>query len=257
MPSCRIFFYPDRYISLFFPINKKNECMTYIEKIPIKQWSEDDRPREKLMLKGKVVLSNAELLAVLISSGNRRDSALDIAKHILEGVSQNLTELSRLSVNELKRTSGIGTAKAVAIVAALELGNRKRTQDAMVREKIGSSRDVFDLFHPELSEANYEAFWILLLNRANRIIRKMSISEGGVSGTVADPKKIFKMALEFNASSVILCHNHPSGNIQPSEADIKLTRKMKEAGVLLDLPVLDHLIIGGSSYYSFADEGMM
>jgi DNA repair protein RadC len=231
--------------------------MDYTVKLPIKQWSEDDRPREKLIMKGKMSLSNAELLAVLISSGNRKETALDIAKHILEGVNQNLTELSRLSVNELKRNSGIGTAKAVAIMAALELGNRKRVQDAMVREKIGSSRDVFDLFHPELSEANYEAFWILLLNRANRVIRKMSISEGGISGTVADPKKIFKMALEFNASSVILCHNHPSGNIQPSEADIKLTKKMKEAGILLDLPVLDHLIIGGNEYYSFADEGMM
>jgi DNA repair protein RadC len=231
--------------------------MSYISKLPIKQWSEDDRPREKLIMKGKVVLSNAELLAVLISSGNQKDSALDIAKNILENVNQNLTELSRLSVNELKRNNGIGTAKAVAIVAALELGNRKRVQDAMIREKISSSRDVFELFHPELSEANYEAFWILLLNRANRVIRKMSVSEGGISGTVADPKKIFKMALEFNASSVILCHNHPSGNIQPSEADIKLTRKMKEAGVLLDLPVLDHLIVGGNTYFSFADEGMM
>jgi DNA repair protein RadC len=210
-----------------------------------------------MILKGKVALSNAELLAVLINSGNRKDSALDIAKQILDNVNQNLTELSRLSVNELTRISGIGTAKAVTITAALELGNRKRTQDAMIREKISSSRDVFELFHPELSEANYEAFWIVLLNRANRIIRKLSISEGGISGTVADPKKIFKMGLEFNASSVILCHNHPSGNIQPSEADIRLTKKMKEAGILLDLPVLDHLIIGGNAYYSFADEGMM
>ena len=231
--------------------------MSYISKLPIKQWSEDDRPREKLILKGKVVLSNAELLAVIIGSGNQKESAVDIAKSILENVNQNLTELSRLSVNELKRNGGIGTAKAVTIIAALELGNRKRVQDAMIREKISSSRDVFELFHPDLSEANYEAFWILLLNRANRVIRKMSISEGGISGTVADPKKIFKMALEFNASSVILCHNHPSGNIQPSEADIKLTHKMKEAGVLLDLPVLDHLVIGGNAYYSFADEGMM
>ncbi len=245
------------YVWCFFPINLKKGIMTYTAKIPIKQWSEDDRPREKLIMKGKVALSNAELLAILIGSGNKKDSALDIGKQILENVNQNLTELSRLSVNELRRNSGIGTARAVAIVAALELGNRKRTQDAMIREKISSSRDVFELFHPELSEANYEAFWILMLNRANRIIRKMSVSEGGISGTVADPKKIFKMALEFNASSIILCHNHPSGNIQPSEADIKLTKKMKEAGILLDLPVLDHLIVGGNAYYSFADEGML
>lgn len=231
--------------------------MTYQAKTPIKQWSEDDRPREKLMMKGKAALSNAELLAVLIGSGNTKDSALDIAKNILDSVNQNLTELSRQTVNELMRTNGIGEARAVMIVAAMELGNRKRSQDAMVREKISGSRDVFELFHPELAEANYEEFRILLLNRANRIIRKMSVSEGGISGTVADPKKIFKMGLEFNASSIILCHNHPSGNIQPSEADIKLTRKMKEAGALLDLPVLDHLIIGGNSYYSFADEGMM
>jgi DNA repair protein RadC len=231
--------------------------MTYQAKVPIKQWSEDDRPREKLIMKGKVVLSNAELLAVLIGSGNKRESAVDIAKNILDRVNQNLTELSRQTVNELTRTNGIGAAKAVIIVAALELGNRKRTQDVLAREKVSGSRDVFELFQPELSEANYEEFWILLLNRANRIIRKMSISEGGISGTVADPKKIFKIGLEFNASSIILCHNHPSGNVQPSEADIKLTRKMKEAGTLLDLPVLDHLIIGGNSYYSFADEGMM
>jgi DNA repair protein RadC len=231
--------------------------MTYQSKVPIKQWSEDDRPREKLIMKGKGVLSNVELLAVLIGSGNKRESAVDIAKNILDRVNQNLTELSRQNVNELTRTNGIGAARAVMIVAALELGNRKRTQDVLAREKISGSRDAFELFQPELSEANYEEFWILLLNRANRIIRKMSISEGGISGTVADPKKIFKMALEFNASSIILCHNHPSGNVQPSEADIKLTRKMKEAGTLLDLPVLDHLIIGGNSYFSFADEGMM
>ncbi len=229
----------------------------YHSKISIKQWSEDDRPREKLLQKGRAALSNAELLALLLVSGNRNETAVDLAKRVLEENRQNLTELSKLSVNELVKFSGIGQAKAIAIIAALELGNRKRSQDALIREKIAGSKDVYEIMHADLADSPYEAFRILLLNRANRMVRNINISEGGVSGTVADPKKIFKMALEYNASSLILCHNHPSGNIQPSEADIKLTRKMKDAGILLDLPVLDHLIISSDSYFSFADEGLL
>jgi DNA repair protein RadC len=182
---------------------------------------------------------------------------VDLAKRILDQSGHNLAELSRYQLNDLQKFKGIGLAKGVTIIAALELGNRKRSQDALAREKVAGSRDVFELFHGELADAQYEAFWVLLLNRANRVIRKVNISEGGISGTVADPKKIFKMALDQNASSIILCHNHPSGNIQPSEADIRLTRKLKDAGLLLDLPVLDHLILGGDAYFSFADEGMI
>jgi len=231
--------------------------MTYDTRIPIKQWSEDDRPREKLLLKGKSALSNAELIALLLGSGTRHESAVDLAKRILDQNGHNLAELSRLQLNDLQKFKGIGLAKGVTIIAALELGNRKRNQDALVKEKVSGSRDVFELFHGELADAQYECFWVLLLNRANRVIRKINISEGGISGTVADPKKIYKMALDHNASSIILCHNHPSGNTQPSEADIRLTRKLKDAGLLLDLPVLDHLIIGGEAYFSFADEGMI
>ena len=231
--------------------------MTYESRIPIKQWSEDDRPREKLLLKGKSALSNAELIALLLGSGNRNESAVDLAKRILDQSGQNLAELSKYQISDLLKFKGIGMAKGLTIIAALELGNRKRSQDALAREKVAGSRDVFELFHGEMADAQYESFWVLLLNRANRVIRKVSISEGGISGTVADPKKIFKMSLDHNASSLILCHNHPSGNTQPSEADIRLTRKLKEAGLLLDLPVLDHLILGGETYFSFADEGMI
>ena len=231
--------------------------MEYPSHLTIKQWSEDDRPREKMLLKGKAALSNAELLALLLGSGQRNESAFELARRILEGAGQNLHELARFSAADLSKIKGVGPAKAVTIIAAFELGNRRRSEDALRKEKIAGSRDVFELFHGELSSSPYESFWVLLLNRANRVIRKVSISEGGISGTVADPKKIFKMALDFSSSSIILCHNHPSGNAQPSDADIRLTRKMKQAGELLDLAVLDHLIIAGDSFYSFADEGTM
>lgn len=231
--------------------------MVYPHHTSIKQWSDDDRPREKLILKGKAVLSNAELLALLLGSGHRNESAVDLSKRILEESSNNLGELARLTVGDLVKIRGIGRAKAVTIIAAMELGNRRRSQEALVRDKVSGSRDVFEIFRPDLADANYESFWVLLLNRANRVIRKISISEGGVSGTVADPKKIFKLALEFNASSLILCHNHPSGNVQPSEADIRLTKRMKQSGDMLELSVLDHLIIGNETYFSFADEGLL
>ncbi len=229
----------------------------YESGITIKQWSEDDRPREKMLIKGKNALSNAELIAILLGSGNRKETAVDLAKRILEMASNNLIELSRMSVQSLQKINGIGAVKALNIIAAMELGNRRRSEDALKKEKITSSKDVFEIMHGNLADAPYEEFWILLLNRANRLIRKINISEGGISGTVADPKKIFKMALEYHGSSIILCHNHPSGNHKPSEADIRLTKKMKEAGNLLDLPVLDHIIIGHDKYFSFADEGML
>jgi len=223
----------------------------------IKQWAEDDRPREKLISKGKAALSDAELLAILMRSGSQKETAVDLSKRILSDVSDNLLELSKLSLNDLLGYSGVGEAKALSIIAALELGKRCRVSEVAIKEKISGSRDVFEYFQNNLADNQYEEFWVLFLNRANKIIKKNIISQGGIAGTVADPKKIFKAALENNASSMILCHNHPSGNIKPSEADIKLTRKLKDAGTLMDISVLDHIIIGDNTYFSFADEGLM
>ena len=225
--------------------------------MPISLWAEEDRPREKLMIRGKGQLSKAELLAILIVSGNREESAVQLAKRILGSVENNLAELSRMGVADLKKIRGIGEAKALAIIAALELGKRRLSEEALNRKKIRSSQDVFHLLFPDLSDKAYEEFWILLMDRANQVISKQNISEGGVSGTVADPKKIFRLALDFKSCAVILAHNHPSNNLKPSNSDIELTKKIKAAGKLLDIEVLDHLIFGPNSYYSFADEGMM
>jgi DNA repair protein RadC len=229
----------------------------YINRVTIKNWAEDDRPREKLLLKGKNALSDAELLAILLGSGNRSESAVDLAKSILREFKDNLAELSRCGITDLLRFDGIGKAKALIIIAALELGRRRNEAEVLVKEKIVSSRDAFTVLRSSIGDLPYEEFWIILLNKANRVIRKCSVSEGGVSGTVVDPKKIFKIALDHHASSIILGHNHPSGNIQPSEADQKITKKIKEAGFMLDVAVLDHLIIGDDRYYSFADEGTL
>ena len=225
--------------------------------IPINEWAEDDRPREKLLLKGKHSLSDAELIAILMGSGSKNESAVDLAKRILKASKDNLIELSKLGVNDLIKFKGVGEAKAISIIAALELGKRRRKEEALEKKKISSSVDVFEYFAGVLGDNNYEAFYILLLNRANKVIREVQISEGGFSGTVADPKKIFKLALEHNASAIILCHNHPSGNIKPSDADIKLTRKLRNAGEMLDLQVIDHIILGEENYYSFADENTL
>ncbi len=228
------------------------------EKLPISSWAEDDRPREKLLLKGKGQLSKAELIAILIASGNREESAVELSKRILSSVDNNLAELSKLSVNELCKFKGIGTAKAISIVAALEIGRRRRADDVIQKKKkINSSKDVYDTFYADLSDKHYEEFWILLLDRANQIIKKINISEGGLSGTVADPKKIFKLALENNSSSIILAHNHPSNNLKPSDNDIKLTKSISSAGRTLEISVLDHIIVGSDNYFSFADESMI
>jgi len=224
---------------------------------PISQWAEGDRPREKLLLKGRQSLSDAELIAILMGSGSRNESAVDLAKRILRTTSDNLVELSKLGVNDLMKFKGVGEAKAISIIAALELGKRRRGAEALERKKISCSRDVFEYFSGIFGDNTWEAFYILLMNRANKVIRDIMISEGGISGTVADPKKIFKIGLENNATSIILCHNHPSGSVKPSDADIKLTRKLKQAGDMLDMPVLDHIIIGDEKYYSFSDEGVL
>ncbi len=225
--------------------------------LSIKQWAEEDRPREKLLLKGRKNLSNAELIAIILGSGSRRETAVDISKKLLSAHNGNLFEISKLTVRELTKINGIGTAKAVAIMAALELANRKSTWQPLQRKGIQCSRDVFDLMSGVLSESRYEEFWIVLLNRANKVLSQIQLSEGGLSGTVADPRKIFKIALEYETSSVILCHNHPSGNIKPSESDINLTRKIVYSGNMLDISILDHIIIGAREYFSFADENML
>lgn len=223
----------------------------------IKSWAEEDRPREKLLQKGRAALSDAELMAILLGSGTAKLSAVDVAKLILAAVDNDLNALARLSVKELMRHKGIGEAKAITIVAALELGRRRKEAASAQRTTITCSTDIYNLIRPNLQDLPHEEFWVILLNRANVVMRKTSISSGGVAGTVADPKLIFKEALEQLASSIILVHNHPSGNRNPSAADIALTRKVKEAGQFLDLPVLDHLIYTDLGYYSFADEGML
>lgn len=225
--------------------------------LKITEWAEEDRPREKLLLKGKQSLSDAELIAILIGSGTKSLSAVELSKQILQKVDNNLNELAKLSVKDLKKFKGIGEAKAIAIVSALELGRRRKISDASKKIKIKSSKDVYELMKPHLLDLAQEEFWIVLLNRANIVIKKEQISLGGVSGTVADPRLIFKKAIEGLASAIILVHNHPSGNISPSEADLILTQKLKEGGRLLDTPVLDHIIFTDETFYSFADEEVL
>ncbi len=230
----------------------------YHQKSSIKNWAEDDRPREKLMLKGKTVLSDAELIAILIGSGNTQESAVELSKRILRSANDNLIELSKLSITDLiKNFKGIGEAKAITIIAALELGKRRRSSEVLEKKKITSSADIFEIMQSYISDIQHEEFWIIMLNRNNHILKIQSVSEGGVAGTVVDPKKIFKLALENNASSVILCHNHPSGNIKPSEADIKITAKLKKAGEYLEINITDHIIVGDEKFYSFADYGIL
>ena len=223
----------------------------------ILSWAEEDRPREKLLLKGRAALSDAELIAILIGSGTKKQSAVDLSKDILKFVHHNLHELAKLSVDDLKKFPGIGEAKAISIVSALELGRRRKASEPAKRDKITCADDAYGVMQPYLLDQPLEQFWIILLNRANEVIKPHCVSQGGVAGTVADPKIIFKAALEKLASSIILVHNHPSGNLTPSEADIRLTHKLKEAGQVFDLPVLDHLIFTDHGFYSFADEGVL
>lgn len=231
--------------------------MNDISKTSIKGWAEDDRPREKLLHKGPAALSNAELVAILIGSGNQKESAVELSKRILNEVSDNLAELARLTLGDLQKYKGIGEAKAITIAAALELGRRRGTSNLNEKPQVKDSKTAFILFQKELGDLNYENFCVLLLNRANKVLKAVKISDGGITGTVVDPRKVFKIALDNNATSIILGHNHPSGQLTPSDADIQLTKKMKQAGEMLDLPVLDHIIVGDGNYYSFADEGIM
>lgn len=223
----------------------------------IKSWAEDDRPREKLLNKGRAVLTNAELIAILIGSGSKNESAVDLSKRILASVHNDLNQLGRLSINDLMKFKGIGEAKAISIIAAMELGRRRKESKSTEIQKITSSRDSYEALYPVLADLDHEEFYVILLNRGNRLIDIVRISQGGVSGTVADTKMIFKLAIEKLASSMVLAHNHPSGNNQPSQADITLTKNLQQAAKYMDISIIDHLIIAGQSYFSFADEGLL
>ncbi len=223
----------------------------------IKNWSIDDQPREKLRDKGKSVLSDAELVAILIGSGNTEESAVALCKRILASVNNNLNELGKLTVKQLMDFKGIGEAKAITIVAALELGRRRRAEEALEKQKISSSKSVFELMQPIIGELAHEEFWIIYLNNSNKVIQKQQLSKGGITGTLVDVRLVLKNALEVGATGLILVHNHPSGTLKPSEADKQLTQKLKHASNSLDIKVLDHLIITEKAYFSFADETLL
>tara|TARA_R110002050_G_scaffold64688_6_gene140644 strand:+ start:2443 stop:3141 length:699 start_codon:yes stop_codon:yes gene_type:complete len=223
----------------------------------IKNWSQDDQPREKLLYKGKAVLSDAELVAILIGSGNKEESAVDLSKRILASVDNNLSELGKLSIKQLMVFKGIGEAKAISIAAALELGRRRRGEDALEKKKITSSSSVFELMQPIIGELQHEEFWIIYLNNSNKVIHKNQLSKGGITGTLVDVRLVLKQALEVGATGLILAHNHPSGTLKPSEADKQLTNKLKLASESLDIKVLDHLIVTEKAYFSFADENLL
>ena len=228
-----------------------------MEKLTIKSWAQDDRPREKLLAKGKTSLSDAELIAILIGSGNRQESAVALSKRILQSVNGNINELAKLSVEKLIKFKGIGDAKAIAIITALEIGKRRQLEIALEKPQITSSKDVFNLMQPVIGDLEHEEFWVLFLNNSNKVLAKSQISKGGLTATIVDVRLLFKRALELASVGIIVCHNHPSGKLQPSTADKQLTQKIKEAGCTLDIKLLDHLIITEKVYFSFADDGVL
>lgn len=223
----------------------------------IKNWSQDDQPREKLLYKGKAALSDAELVAILIGSGNREESAVALCKRILSSTDNNLSALGKMSIKQLTDFKGIGEAKAITIIAALELGRRRRGEEALEKKKITSSKSVFELMQPIIGELEHEEFWIIYLNNSNKVIHKNQLSKGGITGTLVDVRLVLKIALEVGALGLILAHNHPSGALRPSEADKNITQKLKTAAQSLDIKVLDHLIITEKAYFSFADENVL
>ncbi|NCT18641.1 MAG: hypothetical protein COZ75_05980 [Flavobacteriaceae bacterium CG_4_8_14_3_um_filter_34_10] len=230
---------------------KKNNAFT------IKNWSEEDRPREKLLQKGKATLSDAELIAILIGSGSRNESAVSLSQRILASAENNLNTLGKLTIKQLMEFKGIGEAKAITIAAAMELGRRHRTGEALQMKKITSSASVFELMQPIIGELPHEEFWILYLNNSNKVIQKAQLSKGGITGTVVDVRLVLKNALSVGATAIILAHNHPSGTIKASEADKILTQKLKTGASSIDIKVLDHIIVTEKSYFSFADEGLL
>ncbi|WP_405562684.1 DNA repair protein RadC [Polaribacter sp. Asnod6-C07] len=228
-----------------------------MEKLTIKSWALDDRPREKLLAKGKAALSDAELIAILIGSGNRNESAVALSKRILQSVEGNINALAKLSVEKLTEFKGIGEAKAIAIITALELGKRRQLEVALEKPKITSSKDVFNVMQPIIGDLDHEEFWVLFLSNSNKVIAKSQVSKGGLTATIVDVRLLFKRALELACVGLIACHNHPSGKLVPSNADKNITQKIKEAGTILDIKLLDHLIITQKAYFSFADEGIL
>ncbi|HMM01609.1 MAG: RadC family protein [Dysgonomonas sp.] len=227
-------------------------------KLNIKDWAEEDRPREKMLLKGVGALSDAELLGILIGSGNKNETAVELAQRILHSVSNNLNILGKQEIKELIRNfNGIGEAKAITIAAAMELGKRRKLSEVVIQPQITSSDTVFEIFHPILADLRHEEVWVLLLNRANKVLKKIQVSKGGVTGTVVDIRMIMKEAIDSLASAMVLCHNHPSGNSNPSDDDDNITRRLKEAGQIMDIRLLDHIIVCDHSYYSYMDRGRM
>jgi DNA repair protein RadC len=223
----------------------------------IKTWAVEDRPREKLISRGISSLTDSELIAILISSGNSNESAVELSRRIMNSIHNNLHELGKLNCNELKRFKGIGDAKALTLIAALELGRRRNQSEALDKEQIRGSKDAANYIRPEIGDLSHEEFWVIFLNRQNKVIDKQKLSQGGMTGTVIDVRLVLKSALEKHATSLIFCHNHPSGNLDPSDADKKITRQLKDAASLMEIPVIDHLIITQAGFFSFADEGML
>jgi DNA repair protein RadC len=223
----------------------------------IKNWSVDDRPREKMQAKGALAMSNSELLAILINNGNKEKSALEIAKDVLALGQNNLNELGKLSIKDLQKLKGIGEAKAITIVAALELGRRRQSSDLLSKTVVRTSGEIANYLKAVLKDYTHEVFAVVFLNRANKIISFQIISTGGLTGTVADPRVILKKAIEAEATSIVLSHNHPSGSLKPSRADEELTQKIKQASTFLDIKVVDHIIVSDEGYFSFADEGLL
>ena len=226
-------------------------------RIPIKQWAEPDRPREKLINKGRAALTEAELIAILLGSGNKNQTAVELAQHILNYCGNDLNTLAKQSFKDLQKFKGIGEAKAISIISALEIGRRRKDSNSEKKIQIHSSKDAFNLIRGDLMDLSHEEFWIILLQRNNKVILKEMVSKGGVSGTVVDSKLIFKRAIEETASGIILIHNHPSGNLKPSNEDIAITKKIKHGGKSLDVTLLDHLIVTDNSFYSFADQSIL
>jgi DNA repair protein RadC len=229
----------------------------YPNKISIKAWAEEDRPREKLSGQGRRALTDAELIAILIGSGSRDESAVELSKRILHHYDNDLNKLGKAGISELSKFKGIGEAKAISIIAALEIGRRRGDTEIKVLDEVKSSRDGYNIMRRHLMDLNHEEFWIMLIGRSSKVLAKELVSKGGLSGTVADPKIIFHMALQHQASALIMVHNHPSGNLKPSREDLVLTKKIADAGRMLDINVLDHLIITDSGYFSFGDEGLL
>jgi DNA repair protein RadC len=229
-----------------------------MNKLPIKDWAAEDRPREKMLQKGVAALSDSELLAILIGSGNQTESAVELAQRILHSVSNNLNALGKLSIKELTAGfKGVGEAKAVTIAAALELGRRRNASERLRQESITSSRDAQAIFYPLIADLRHEELWIALTNRAAKVIEKVKISQGGAGETTVDIRLILKAAIQALASGIILCHNHPSGNIRPSAQDDALTNRLQSAAQLMGITLLDHLILSDNTYYSYADEGRL